>query len=550
MSIQVPEEVEGTGIDLYGVAKWSRATIADGKWLQDNTVGPLYENELILASAVYGTSAIAANDIASLMSKTEEICEDMTSTSAKLQSEIDIINAGSDVIDVVGDDEELSAYSGWTTKNDVIKVLCDSAYDDSQTYYRWYGDDTMDPSQSAQFWHYVGGVSPYYTKSEINTYSADARNYVNDVSGSLYGRIDEVSGSLYEKLEQVSGSLYDQIEQASGSLYEQIEQASSSLYDQMGQASGSLYDLIEEASGSLYDRIDVVDEANRLWTSGVSGSLWNRIDDVSGSLYGEIVEASGSLYGRIDQVSGYLYDAIEEASGSNHADIMYVSASVGTKNSVELHGGTYVEVTSATKPDGTISYSADLYTNPCKPLVEGTGISIVEDPSEITISCSAKSNVFLNLNDYSPTTRTLYDDVEEILHDGNEPIIYQLVDNYGTYEYYYLTVKSGYGSTYTFNRTYINIDRIASIKLVVRTSGYDKSNSVAPTRAETANVVVGATSGDLASLDSNGNLEDSRIPKSDVPKGVTAYNALHGNQIVVGSLGSDVNTIYFLFSNP
>jgi hypothetical protein len=271
---------------------------------------------------------------------------------------------------------------------------------------------------------------------------------------------------------------------------------------------------------------------------------------MSGSLYGEMVEVSGSLYGRIDQVSGYLYDVIEEASGSNHADIMYVSASVGTKNSVELHGGTYIDVTSATKPDGTISYSADLYTNPCKPLVEGTGISIVEDPSEITISCSAKSNVFLNLNDYSPTTRTLYDDVEEILHDGNEPIIYQLVDNYGTYEYYYLTVRASYGSTYTFNRTYIKINRIASTKLVVRTSGYDKTDSVAPTRAETANVVVGATSGDLASLDSNGNLEDSRIPKSDVPKGVTAYNALHGNQIVVGSLGSDVNTIYFLFSNP
>lgn len=449
MSIQVPEEVEGTGIDLYGVAKWSRATIADGRWLQDNTIGPIYENELILASAVYGTSAIAASDIASLSAKTEEICDNLTSTSAKLQSEIDIINAGSDVIDVVGDVEDLSAYQGWTTENDVIKVLCDSAHDDSQTYYRWTGDDTMDPSQSAQLWSYVGGVSPYYTKSEIDTYSADAKSYVDDVSGSLY------------------------------------------------------------------DRIDYVDEANRTWTEGVSGSL---------------------------------YEMLEEASGSNHADIMYVSAAVGTRNSVELHGGTYIEVSSAAKQDGTISYSADLYTSACKPLVGGTGISIVEDQSQITVSCSANGTVFLNLTSYSSASGTLYDYIDDIIREGNEPIIYEN-DNYGRYAYYYLTGRS-YGTSYTFTRSYIDTNRVVDTNLIVRTSGWNTNTARAAAKEEVAHIVSTAVSGHLAALDGNGDLIDSGIPKSDVALGTSAYNALHGNQIVVGSLGSDENTVYLLFSNP
>jgi len=452
MSIREPEEVDGTGIDLYGVAKWSRATIADGKWLQENTVGPLYENELILASAVYGTSAIAANDIASLRAKTEEICDNLTSTSANLQNEIDIINAGSDVIDVVGDVDDLSAYQGWTTENDVIKVLCDSAHDDSQTYYRWTGDDTMDPSQSAQLWSYVGGVSPYYTKSEIDTYSADARSYVNDVSGSLY------------------------------------------------------------------DRIDYVDEANRTWTEGVSGSL---------------------------------YEMIEEASGSNHADIMYVSAAVGTRSSVELHGGTYVEVSSAAKQDGTISYSADLYASAYRPLAGGPGISIVEDQSQITISCSANSPVFLNLGNYDPSQSTLYNDIDTIMQNGNEPVIYE-TDNYGKYSYYYLSLRS-YGISYMFTRSYIsgsNNNSMYSDNLVVRTNGWDIRSFRSANNAEAAHIASNPVSGHLAALDSNGDLIDSGIPKSDVALGTSAYNALHGNQIVVGSLGSDENTVYFLFSNP
>lgn len=55
MSEKIP--VPGTDFELYDYARWSRNTIADGKWLQENTLDPLYQNELILASAVYQMSS-------------------------------------------------------------------------------------------------------------------------------------------------------------------------------------------------------------------------------------------------------------------------------------------------------------------------------------------------------------------------------------------------------------------------------------------------------------------------------------------------------------
>jgi len=80
----------------------------------------------------------------------------------ELWTEIETIEAASDVVDVVGTYAELEAYD--TSKlhdKDLIKVLADETRDDAITYYRW--------STSSSSFSYVGAEGPYYTASETDT---------------------------------------------------------------------------------------------------------------------------------------------------------------------------------------------------------------------------------------------------------------------------------------------------------------------------------------------------------------------------------------------
>lgn len=80
----------------------------------------------------------------------------------EIWTEIETIEASSDVVDVVGTYAELQAYD--TSKlhnNDLIKVLQDETRDDAITYYRW--------STSTHAFTYVGAEGPYYTASETDT---------------------------------------------------------------------------------------------------------------------------------------------------------------------------------------------------------------------------------------------------------------------------------------------------------------------------------------------------------------------------------------------
>lgn len=78
----------------------------------------------------------------------------------EIWTEIETIEAASDVVDVVGTYAELQQYD--TSKlhaNDLIKVLQDETRDDAITYYRWTGSAFT----------YVGAEGPYYTASETDT---------------------------------------------------------------------------------------------------------------------------------------------------------------------------------------------------------------------------------------------------------------------------------------------------------------------------------------------------------------------------------------------
>jgi hypothetical protein len=138
--------VPGTEIGLYDISGWNRATIADGRWLNDNTIQPLEDNEWILASAINNVSA-----------------------------KVDQIEQRSDVADVVGTHKDLLDYSADLSERDIVKVLCDSGYNDAQVYWR------VDPegSVSGEYydWTYVGSAA------NVRLTSQDGSIGISEITG-------------------------------------------------------------------------------------------------------------------------------------------------------------------------------------------------------------------------------------------------------------------------------------------------------------------------------------------------------------------------------
>lgn len=106
------------------------------------------------------------DDLSNYYTKTEVDQEIGTEESARiladnnLQSQIDAITAGSDVVDIVGTKAALDDYdTSGLSANDIIKVLTDETQDDATTYYRWTGS----------VWQYIGAEGPFYTKSEADS---------------------------------------------------------------------------------------------------------------------------------------------------------------------------------------------------------------------------------------------------------------------------------------------------------------------------------------------------------------------------------------------
>lgn len=118
-------------------------------------------------------------------------------TADHLQEEIDAIEAGSDVTDVVGTYADLEDYdTSKLTDNDIIKVLQDETQDNAQTYYRW--------STSAREFTYVGKVeSKTYTAGNgiditNDTISVTDPVLVNKATGTDSVGIKGVSAGNYQ----------------------------------------------------------------------------------------------------------------------------------------------------------------------------------------------------------------------------------------------------------------------------------------------------------------------------------------------------------------
>ena len=176
MTTQQKKLVDGTKISLYDQEAWDRNTVADGVWLQSETLEPISANDRILASAInYVSEGVD-----------------------RLTSRIDSLTNASDVIDVYGDWDDFTNNSGKLfdtsaiTDNDIIKVLNDkNAYPNPlfphaekltsghQTYFRWSADDAhaewpLDPTEGQ--WEFIGHLEPYYNITEID----DTVNYLSD----------------------------------------------------------------------------------------------------------------------------------------------------------------------------------------------------------------------------------------------------------------------------------------------------------------------------------------------------------------------------------
>ena len=115
------------------------------------------------ATFLYSSDGIPTrldSDVSGLRQAIEDEAETRSEADNAIWTEIETIEASSDVVDVVGTYAELQAYD--TSKlhaNDLIKVLADETHDDAITYYRWNGTAFT----------YVGAEGPYYTASETDT---------------------------------------------------------------------------------------------------------------------------------------------------------------------------------------------------------------------------------------------------------------------------------------------------------------------------------------------------------------------------------------------
>ena len=237
-------------------AKWNRFTVADGDWMQAKTLDQLMNRDDFLADKIgegnsgwkddlssesaaryyedqYLSASISslsgefytfsANDylptvtsISSLLNyeinratqaednlsgriSIEETAR--SAADAKLQKQIDELQAATDVIAVFGTYDEFVAGSGdlGVTDNDTIKVLRDYNYtpsasdedyksnddDGFQVYYEWHDPNAENPHTDWIGWSAIGSLDPYYSVSEIDEYKKQIDSNFDSLSATV-----------------------------------------------------------------------------------------------------------------------------------------------------------------------------------------------------------------------------------------------------------------------------------------------------------------------------------------------------------------------------
>ena len=125
----------------------------------------------------------------SLESKINTEISNRQTEDSNLQSQIDAITSGSDVVDVVATNADLNSYDkSKLTDKDIIKVLKDESQSDKTTYYRF--------DKSTSSFTLIGGVGPYYTQSEVDTKINQKQNTItseNKLAANLISGLSTVA---------------------------------------------------------------------------------------------------------------------------------------------------------------------------------------------------------------------------------------------------------------------------------------------------------------------------------------------------------------------
>ena len=131
----------GTTLNGHSITYWNRQTEADGDVMSTDTIMPI-------------CSAINDNIKA-----------------------IETMQAATDVIDVFGTFSAFEENSGtltaegYLTDKDIIKVLEDETSGTQQTYYQYSSADNS--------WSAIGALDPYYSKSDIDTITANIETEIS-----------------------------------------------------------------------------------------------------------------------------------------------------------------------------------------------------------------------------------------------------------------------------------------------------------------------------------------------------------------------------------
>ena len=237
-------------------AKWNRFTVADGDWMQAKTLDQLMNRDDFLADKIgegnsgwkdalssesatryyddqylsasisslsgefytfsandyYPTVTALRYDLNSEIERATQAENNLSgrisieetarsAADAKLQKQIDELQAATDVIAVFGTYDEFVAGSGdlGVTDNDTIKVLRDYNYtpsasdedyesnddDGFQVYYEWHDPNAENPHTDWNGWSAIGSLDPYYSVSEIDEYKKQIDSDFDSLSSTV-----------------------------------------------------------------------------------------------------------------------------------------------------------------------------------------------------------------------------------------------------------------------------------------------------------------------------------------------------------------------------
>lgn len=309
----------GTNLNGYSVKYWNRQTEADGDIMSRDTIIPM-------------CSAIQAN-----------------------RNDIETMKAATDVINVYGTYSAFESESGemveagYLTDYDIVKVLQDEEHDDMQTYWQCHKEGNV------WTWYYVGDLAPYYSKSDINAFSASLSG---TLSGNYYvsGNVTTAGKNLSATQTAVDGAPKVEI-----SIKDKVEFVTVSATEKVSAKSGLITDLsaehihIDGASNDDWYNVALYSaDAQKFFHD--SGFNYNPYSQQLNVKYISANTVSANLSGTADKATSaakaeHTQDSLTSVGSGTNA-ILYVS-------SLNLSAGSGLKWSSA---DKTLGIGIDLQT--------------------------------------------------------------------------------------------------------------------------------------------------------------------------------------------